>query len=196
MQSKRPGPPLQVQQALSTDATIIECKNPFTPHKTLGHYKAPAGGHLMQREILGDTLELYATKVQTSTLTNMESRQYYESCYLKSVGYVLGQCFFDKKDSEDIEKQAICVFVSKTGYNRNMAKAICDGTFAYGGSAFTTLCNVQGIEQIKNFLCHARSHSKANKLLRIALSWLQHQSGWHTSILTDVDTVFPHLESC
>eukprot|EP00957_Ditylum_brightwellii_P163634 12458872-Ditylum_brightwellii.AAC.1 len=64
MQSKYPGPPLRVQLTLSTDATIIEYKNPFTPHKTLGHYKAPTGGHLTQKEILGDTLESYATKAQ------------------------------------------------------------------------------------------------------------------------------------
>eukprot|EP00957_Ditylum_brightwellii_P072402 5502678-Ditylum_brightwellii.AAC.1 len=137
----------------------------------LGHYKAPAGGHLTQKEILGHTLESYATRAQTSALTNTESRRYYESCYFKLVGYVLGQCFFDKKDLEEIKKQAIRAFVSKTGYNRNMAKAIRNGPFAYGGSAFTTLCNVQGIEQTKNFLRHARSHSKANTLLRIALSW-------------------------
>ena len=92
------------QQALSTDATIIEYKNPFTPHKTLGHHKAPVGRHLIQKEILGDTSESYATKAQTSALTNMESRRYYESCYLKLAGYMLGQCFFDKKDLEEIKK--------------------------------------------------------------------------------------------
>eukprot|EP00957_Ditylum_brightwellii_P040618 3074488-Ditylum_brightwellii.AAC.1 len=75
MQSKSPRPPLRVQQALSTDATIIEYKNPFTPLKTLGHYKAPAWGHLKQKEILGDTLESYAKKAQTSALTNTESRR-------------------------------------------------------------------------------------------------------------------------
>eukprot|EP00957_Ditylum_brightwellii_P052167 3955192-Ditylum_brightwellii.AAC.1 len=74
MQSKRPGHPLRVQQALSTDATIIEYRNPFTPHKMLGHHKAPAGGHLTQKEILRATLESYATKAQTNALPNTESR--------------------------------------------------------------------------------------------------------------------------
>eukprot|EP00957_Ditylum_brightwellii_P057639 4370570-Ditylum_brightwellii.AAC.1 len=52
---------------------------------------------------------------------------YYNSCYIKSVEYVLGQCFFTQTELEEIESNAIRVFTSRMGYNKNMAKIICDG---------------------------------------------------------------------
>jgi hypothetical protein len=155
-----------VTQSGSKVKIMIEYKNPYTSHKTLGHYKAPAGVHTIQKEKLGNVSDEYAVKLQTSVLTHSESQHCYNSCYLKSVGYVLGQCFFDSKELEDVDREA-----------QNMAKVIREGPFEFGGSAFTTLPNVQGIEQIKNFLWHSRSHSNANKLLCIACSWDQHQTG-------------------
>eukprot|EP00957_Ditylum_brightwellii_P058644 4447688-Ditylum_brightwellii.AAC.1 len=76
-----------------------------------------------------------------------------------------------------------------------MANVIREGPFKLEGSAFTTLPNVQGIEQIKNVLWHSQSHSNANKLLCIMCSWAQHQTGWHTSIFDGVKTPLPHFES-
>eukprot|EP00957_Ditylum_brightwellii_P079695 6059829-Ditylum_brightwellii.AAC.1 len=112
------------------------------PHKTLGHYKAPAGANKIQKEAQGDKSDDYAVKLQTSVLTHLESWRYYDSCYLKLVGYVLGQCFFKKKDLQEIEKEALHAFVSKLGCNRNIAKEIQEGPFDFGGSLFTTLSNI------------------------------------------------------
>eukprot|EP00957_Ditylum_brightwellii_P120930 9222949-Ditylum_brightwellii.AAC.1 len=47
---------------------------------------------------------------------------YYNSCYIKAVGYVLGQCFFTQTELEEIERDTIRVFTSCMGYNKNMAK--------------------------------------------------------------------------
>eukprot|EP00957_Ditylum_brightwellii_P187049 14245183-Ditylum_brightwellii.AAC.1 len=52
MRSQRPGPPLDVKQSGSNAKITIEYKNPFTPHKTLGHYKEPTGVHIIQKEKL------------------------------------------------------------------------------------------------------------------------------------------------
>eukprot|EP00957_Ditylum_brightwellii_P014592 1099698-Ditylum_brightwellii.AAC.1 len=72
---------------------------------------------------------------------------YYNSCYIKSVGYVLGQCFFNQDKLKEIEKDAICVFTSQTGYNKNMVKLLQDGPESIVGAAFTRLIDVQGREQ-------------------------------------------------
>eukprot|EP00957_Ditylum_brightwellii_P111637 8514986-Ditylum_brightwellii.AAC.1 len=45
MRSQHPGTPLDVQQSGSTTAIIIKYKNLYTPHKALGHYKAPTGAN-------------------------------------------------------------------------------------------------------------------------------------------------------
>eukprot|EP00957_Ditylum_brightwellii_P133049 10145383-Ditylum_brightwellii.AAC.1 len=67
----------------------------------LGHLKAPGGGTVSQKNSLQRKLE---------------------SCYIKSVGYVLGQCFFTQAKLEEIETDAIRVFKSRMGYNKNMTK--------------------------------------------------------------------------
>eukprot|EP00957_Ditylum_brightwellii_P148442 11301535-Ditylum_brightwellii.AAC.1 len=72
---------------------------------------------------------------------------YYDSCYIKSVRYILGQCFFTEQDSEVIEQGVIQVFTSCTGYNKNIAKVIRDGPAELAGPAMTCLIDVQGTEQ-------------------------------------------------
>eukprot|EP00957_Ditylum_brightwellii_P142067 10823637-Ditylum_brightwellii.AAC.1 len=67
-----------------------------------------------------------------------------------------------------------------------MAKVIRDGPELIAGIAITRLTDVQGSEQVKNFLCHMGSNSQAQKLLVIACIWAQHQCRWNTSILEDV----------
>eukprot|EP00957_Ditylum_brightwellii_P032406 2455549-Ditylum_brightwellii.AAC.1 len=75
-----------------------------------------------------------------------------------------------------------------------MVKVIRDEPYDLAGAAFTTLVHVQGTEQIKNFLQHSWSDNSTSWLLRILLSWAQHQTGWQESILQEVDTPLSHFE--
>eukprot|EP00957_Ditylum_brightwellii_P177533 13522600-Ditylum_brightwellii.AAC.1 len=72
---------------------------------------------------------------------------YYDSCYIKSVGYVLGHYFFTQAELEEIEADANQVFISQMGYNKNMAKVIRDDPESIAGISITRLINVQGSEQ-------------------------------------------------
>eukprot|EP00957_Ditylum_brightwellii_P108014 8240167-Ditylum_brightwellii.AAC.1 len=94
MMSKRQGPQLQVQKYNSSEAVAIWYKNPFTSHKTLGYYKSQGNSNITQQKMLKKNTNEYAVKAQTSALTQSNSQRYYGNCYLKSVGHVLGQCFF------------------------------------------------------------------------------------------------------
>eukprot|EP00957_Ditylum_brightwellii_P162012 12334541-Ditylum_brightwellii.AAC.1 len=76
-----------------------------------------------------------------------------------------------------------------------MAKVIRDGPVELAGAAMTYLIDVQGTEQVKNFLIHIRSDSQATQLVKIAVAWAQNQCGWHESILTNVTTVLPHFKA-
>eukprot|EP00957_Ditylum_brightwellii_P098935 7536865-Ditylum_brightwellii.AAC.1 len=86
---------------------------------------------------------------------------YYNSCYIKSGGYVLGQCFFSQTELDEIERDAIRVFTPCMEYNKNMAKVICDGPESIAGVSITHLIDIQGSEQVRNFLQHRRSDSQA-----------------------------------
>eukprot|EP00957_Ditylum_brightwellii_P097583 7431776-Ditylum_brightwellii.AAC.1 len=90
----------------------------------LGHQKAPVGANVSQKNALQKKSERYAIKASTSVLKQYEAKMYYNSCYIKLVGYVLDQCFFTQSKLEEIERYAIRVFTSRMGYNKNMAKVI------------------------------------------------------------------------
>eukprot|EP00957_Ditylum_brightwellii_P164774 12545633-Ditylum_brightwellii.AAC.1 len=60
-----------------------------------------------------------------------------------------------------------------------MAKVIIDGPVELAGAATTRLIDVQGTEQVKNFLRHIWTDSQATQLVKIAVAWAQHQCGWH-----------------
>eukprot|EP00957_Ditylum_brightwellii_P183400 13970454-Ditylum_brightwellii.AAC.1 len=76
-----------------------------------------------------------------------------------------------------------------------MAYVIRDGPSHLGGSEFTPLYHLQGIQQIQNFIRHLRTPSEAQRLLHTALAWMQHQSGWETSLLKDTTFTLQHVES-
>eukprot|EP00957_Ditylum_brightwellii_P116589 8893347-Ditylum_brightwellii.AAC.1 len=52
MQSTRPGPVLVIKQLNNKIDTEIQYKNPYTPHTTLGHLKAPGAGNVSQKALL------------------------------------------------------------------------------------------------------------------------------------------------
>eukprot|EP00957_Ditylum_brightwellii_P187447 14275811-Ditylum_brightwellii.AAC.1 len=96
---------------------------------------------------------------------------------------------------QDIDRPAIRAFTSKCGYNCNVAYTICNGPSHLGGSKFTLLNHLQGIQQIQNFVCHFCTPSDTQRLLHISLVWMQHQSGWQTSLLEDTTSVLAHVEA-
>ena len=97
MKSGSFGPPLQIHDNMSDSLVTIPEKSAYTPHKTLGHHKAPAGSNLTQLQILRANSDVYAKLVSTSPCTRTESWYFYNAIYLKAVGYVLPNCFFTRK---------------------------------------------------------------------------------------------------
>eukprot|EP00957_Ditylum_brightwellii_P065934 5000072-Ditylum_brightwellii.AAC.1 len=75
-----------------------------------------------------------------------------------------------------------------------MAYAIREGLVNYGGAVITSIVDIQGIEQMKNFLHHMPTESNVSKMLEIVYKWAQHQSGWDMPILEDITIDTPHLE--
>jgi hypothetical protein len=83
------GTPLQVHDALTDRQVTIPAKSVYTPHKTLGHQKAPAGVNLTQRQVLQTNSDMYARLVATSPFNRTDSWFFYTAIYLKSLGYVM-----------------------------------------------------------------------------------------------------------
>jgi hypothetical protein len=136
-----------------------------------------------------------AQQISCSALHPKDSRTFYNSIYLKSIGYVLPNSYFSESLLNSIQSCAICAFVPKCGYNRNTHRSIIFGPKHLAGAGFTPLYLLQGEGQILQFLKFWRTDTPTSRLLRIAQSWFQYQSGLGQSILTNVHQHLPHIES-
>jgi hypothetical protein len=65
----------------------------------------------------------------------------------------------------------------------------------HAGCGFVRWQTLQGEGQILLFVKHWRTNTIISKVLRIAISWCQWQSGLSSSILLDTKTPLPHLAS-
>jgi hypothetical protein len=99
----------------------------------------------------------------------MDSWYFYTAIYLKSIGYVLADCFFLAKELKQVQQAALRVFLAKCGYNRNTHRLIVYAPIGHGGCRFTPLYLMQGEGQILTFLQNWRTDTEAGRLLRIAV---------------------------
>jgi hypothetical protein len=159
------GAPLQVIDKSTNTLVNIKAKSVYTPHKTLGHYKAPAGKNTTQLNVLCANSDHYARLVLTSPCNQMDSWYFYTAIYLKSLGYVLPNCFFLEKELKKVQQAALRAFLSKCGFNRNTHRSIVFAPIRYGGCVFLHLYIIQGEGQILTFLKHWRTSIEAGKLL-------------------------------
>jgi hypothetical protein len=173
----------------------IQSKSVLNPHKTLGHYRAPAGLAKTQLKELRNKSKTMARQVSSSPLDRRESRTFYDVIYLKSMGFVLPNCYFTEKELNSVQSPAICAFIPKCGFNRNTKRAIIFGPKKLAGAGFGSLFHLQGEGQILQFLKYWRTDSQTSKLLRVSVSWSQYQAGTSKSILHDVISPLPHLEA-
>jgi exonuclease III len=186
---------LTVRDSHTGEEHRIQLMSTYQAHKTLGHYKAPIGNQTEQFRQLKKKSDDNTAFLWTCPLTHLEAWTYYFACYLPSVGYPLACSALTKNQLDNIQRKAMSIIVARCGYNRNTKKEILYGPLALGGANFRHLYVQQGIGQVATFIRHWRMRSTAGKLLRIAVSWFQQQTGVSYSILETVNTCLPHLES-
>ena len=88
----RIGPNLVILTGDRTGQQVIPPMSAYKAHKTLGHYKSPAGNEIKQIAILRKQSDLLALQAETASLTRREAWTFYFSMYLTSVGYPLQNC--------------------------------------------------------------------------------------------------------
>jgi exonuclease III len=173
----------------------VQMLSPFTAHKTLGHYKEPAGTQSTQAQALQKKSDTITEFLWTNRLSRMEAWTYYYACYLPAVTYPLPASSMTEKQLATVQRKALSIIVARCGYNRNTKKEILFGPASLGGANFRDLYVEQGIGQVTLFLRHWRGFTQISKMLRIAVSWFQLTVGSSTPILENTRMVLPHLES-
>ena len=114
------GPELRLVSGNRGESHVITPKSAYTPHKTLGYWKDPAGGQHRQYSILKEKCNKEAKFVDCSALTRREAWMYYTACFVPSIGYVLPNSFFTHTELDKISKKAMSAIIAKCSFNRNM----------------------------------------------------------------------------
>ncbi|KAI2499829.1 hypothetical protein MHU86_14646 [Fragilaria crotonensis] len=187
---------LKVTDPYTGRSQSLQYLPPHTAHKTLGHFKEPAGTQLEQfRRLYQKSYDV--TKFLWSTpLSRSETVLFYNACYLPSISYPLTCSHLTKAQLEIIQRRAMAIITARCGYNRNTKKEILYGPIEYGGANFHHLYHKQGSQQIEYFvLRHWRSKSEVGRMLKCAIAWAQLNAGVSYSILMNTLPELPHLES-
>ena len=173
----------------------IQVLNVYQAHKTLGHYKEPAGAQKEQYRQLQTKSEETTAFLWSCPLTREEAWTFYYACYLTSVGYPLWCSSMSVPQLDAIQRKAMSIIVPRCGFNRNTKKEILYGLFEFGGASFRPLWVQQGVGQVTLFIRHWRKNTQSGKLSRIALAWLQVHTGVSFPLLSCPSKPVPHLES-
>jgi hypothetical protein len=195
MQSGLRGPPLNLTSSLTGEPIYVATKSTYETHKTLGHHKSPAGKstkHLRHLTSTGKTLSL---QLALSPATRIQSFLFYWSIYVSKIRFTLPQCFFTPAYLEAAQSKSMPLIFAKCGYMRTTAYSILFGPKFLGGAGFLRWLTLQGEGQILLFIKHWRAYDDAGRLLRVAVAWVQYQSGVGIPIFENPHLHLPYLES-
>ena len=189
------GPALRLEDRHARTQHTIPMMAVDTAHKTLGHYKDPAGTQVRQQEWLEKQCTEAAAFVTKHALTPTEGSIYYHTVLMPSLRYPLSNTFFTRKALEKIETRSHQSLATALGFNRHTSKRVLYAPTALGGGGMRHLAVEQGIGQLESFVRHWRSgDTQIGVLVRIALHWAQKVAGVGVGILKNPSKKLPHLD--
>ena len=187
---------LRVWDPNTKESTTLQIMSVYQAHKTLGHYKEPAGHQKEQfRRLLEKRNDTTSFLWSCHDLTRTEAWTFYFACYLTSVSNPLSCSALSIPQLDKIQRKAMSIIVPRCGFNRNTKKEILYGPMELGGASFRPLWIQQGISQVTLFLRHWRRNTQGGQLSRIALAWFQVQTGVSYPLLRYPKRPLPQLES-
>jgi hypothetical protein len=143
-----------VVDPLTQDTQVLNFLPPHTAHKTLGHFKEPAGTQQAQFHQLRQKSDQSTAFIWKCHLTPTEAWTYYYACCLPSIGYTLSCSSLTFRQLNRVQRTAMTIIVARCGYNRNTKREILYGPMTYGGANFRHLYMHQGTGQLILFLRH------------------------------------------
>jgi hypothetical protein len=127
---------INVWDAYGNTEQSLQPLGAFHAHKTLGHFKDPAGTQGEQFHQLLTKSDNITAFLWKCPLTRLEAWTYYYACYLPAVGYPLACTFFSEKQLNTVQRKAMSIIIPRCGFNRNTKREILYGPMQYGGASF------------------------------------------------------------
>ena len=147
-----PPPSLAIIDSESQRTIHVQPFSPYAPHKTLGHWKAPAGAAVTQLNALRTKMKTISIRIATSWLSRYGARLAYHAIYVATLRYVLPQCHFQATTLRKAEKQSLPSLYAKCGFSRKTPQALLFAPLEYGGGGFIHWDTLQGKGQILHFM--------------------------------------------
>jgi hypothetical protein len=188
-------PAIKIIDSMTNTAFQVTPLSPYSPHKTLGHWKAPTGSSSTQLSVLRTKMKMISIRISTSWLSRYGARLAYHAIYVATLRYVLPQCHFPAKTLRKAEKQSLPSLYAKCGFSRKTAQALLFAPLEYGGGGFVHWDTIQGEGQILHFIKHWRTDTVISSTLHINVAWCQWQAGISQSILTYYTEPIEYLEA-
>ena len=163
---------LQVEDPYTGNVCKLEYLHPYAAHKTLGHYKEPAGIQLEQFRQLKSKSDRITEFLWTAPLTRAVSWTYYSACYLPAVTYPLIGSHLTVKQLTSTQMKAMNIIIPRCGFNRNTHRSIIYGPQRLSGAGFRHLAVEQGALQVAYFLRHWRLQSQVGQMLKCTVHWM------------------------
>ena len=177
------------------NTTLIKQLDVTESHKTLGHWKSPAGAQGKQLEQIKTTADQIAKAVQRFPMGRTDARLIYHTVYVPAVTFPLSNCYFTEDQLRKAQSWSTGVFCARMGYNRMMSKHVLYAPEAYGGAGLHNLFHDQVIDQIQAVTIALRDGGLCGDMFTIALKWAQYQAGVGFPIFEHPKIELPHLES-
>ena len=136
---------IEVWDRQVTETKYLQLLQSYRAHKTLGHYKDPAGTRKEQFRQLQKKSDLVTDFLREAPLTCLEAWTFYFACYLPAVSYPLTSLSLTQQHLDRVQKKAMSIIVSRCGFNRNTKKAILYRHLTLGGASFRSLFVQQGV---------------------------------------------------
>jgi hypothetical protein len=115
--------PREVTDPFTEAVHPLKFLSPYTAHKTLGHYKEPAGTQMEQFQQLWKISDKSTEFLWKCHLTTVEAWTFYCACYLPSIGYPLSCSSLNYPQFLDrVQRTATRIIVAKCGFNRHSTK--------------------------------------------------------------------------
>jgi hypothetical protein len=166
----------QIIQQLPTDVS----------QKLLGVMKNPIGNQQDEVQRLKKKSDQIAMRVNSQLLSHSDAILAYEAFYMPAMRYSLAITAINQMDFERIQSAATTAFLSATGYNRNMPRAIVFAPKIYQGLGRYHLYDIQGCDSTRLLIQELNMKDSATgRMLRAVLEIIQMESGIGLPILED-----------
>ena len=146
-------------------AMSLEYLTPHTAHKTLGHFKEPAGTQITQFKELKRKSDFITEFLWSTPLLRAESWLYFHACYLPAMSYPLTSSYLTSPQLDKVQRKAMSIIFARCGYNRHTKREILFGPVVYGGAKFTYLYIQQGFQQVKYLMQHWQANTSVGKMI-------------------------------